>query len=95
MYDHKDEDELPRQGKKKNTKKWCRGKVGAFHEFQIVKSRHMDYECQWKSLLWKENHVRYRCYHEKSCIKCGKVVEWFLNDPKECPDYKECSCGMQ
>jgi hypothetical protein len=96
MYDIDDENDMPRRAKKKNTAKWCRGKVGVWHEIEIVKSKYFPNNgCGWRTVLWKSNEMRYSCFHQKSCKNCGKVVDYFLDDKKECPDYKECSCGMQ
>lgn len=97
MYLPTDEDStLPHHKKKKNTKKWCRGKVGREHVLHITKSNYgiKDKCCNYAP--WSVRHKngettplkKYLCWHQRSCQNCGKVLEWFLSE-KECPDYKE------
>jgi hypothetical protein len=97
MYLPTDEDNtLPHHKKKKNTKKWCKGKVGREHVPHIIKSNYgvTDKCCNYAP--WSVRHKngettplkKYLCWHQRSCQNCGKVLEWFLSE-EECPDYKE------
>ena len=89
-----EEDETSHYKKKKNTKKWCKGKVGREHVLEITRSNYAFHlQCNYpKWGVIKDGIVvplgRYVCWHQRSCQKCGKVIEWTI--PKEeCPDYKE------
>jgi hypothetical protein len=96
MYLPADEENVgPHHKKKKDTKKWCRGKVGREHVPHITKGNYGG-TSNCKDAPWfiknKSGELkpfdRYICWHQRSCQNCGKVLEWYL--PKEqCPDYKE------
>lgn len=55
--------ERPRKAKK-NTKKWCKGKVGVEH----VPS-------EWR-LMKRFGGLCGTTFREKVCMKCGKTLEW-------------------
>jgi hypothetical protein len=89
--DSREQREYPtRFNKRKNTKRWCKGKVGREHQPVIVYDE--------RYLRWhKECHVApswaYRsmkgwyCIHLEVCTNCGKHLRWRV--PKEeCPDYR-------
>lgn len=70
---------------KKDTKRWCRGKVGVEHE-PIVRKRAgywHDKPCRGSvvSLDWLA------CNHEEACVNCGKILKWALG--KDCPERKD------
>ena len=96
MYLPTDEDStLPHHKKKKNSKKWCRGKVGREHVPNITRSNYGSLsKCQpapWRVVgRYGETMPtkRYLCWHQRSCQVCGKVLEYWL-PAEECPDYKE------
>lgn len=60
------EEEREKRGPgKKDTKKWCRGKVGAEHELQCV-------------LIVKRFNTFKVEHYEYVCVKCGKVQDtWY------------------
>lgn len=96
MYLPTDEDStLPHHKKKKNTKKWCKGKVGREHVLHITRSNYGSLTvCGYVG--WGIRHKngettplkKYICWHQRSCQNCGKVIESFLSE-EECPEYKE------
>lgn len=54
--------EIPRhKGKKKNTKKWCKGKIGVRHKFSREQK-----SFKFASISWS--------WIEKTCTVCGKVT---------------------
>lgn len=72
---------------KKDTRRWCKGKVGREHQTELRMQR-------WATALRREVHCGYapdffsdsdgwHCYHEKYCTVCGKVF-WY--DSVECPE---------
>lgn len=73
-----------RQPAKKDTKRWCKGKVGREHQIETAldpASAAWQRECQWNR-GWAEFLA---CRHVKRCIVCSKIVQRWL--PKEeCPD---------
>ena len=93
MYLPTDEEStLPHHKKKKNTKKWCKGKVGREHVLHITKGNYGSFsECKdprWRIYGSEDFLERYLCWHQRSCKVCGKVLEWSL-DKSECPDYPD------
>lgn len=70
---------------KKNTKEWCRGKVGRYHEVEVgwrkdVKS---DAICHWFPFGNPDRGI-WICYHQIICVNCGKILSHALGD--DCPD---------
>lgn len=67
--------------KKKNTKKWCKGKVGVEHEPVIeLNTKHMygsNYGKKCRPDVW------WGCYHHEVCKNCGKELKLFFSS---CPD---------
>lgn len=61
------DDEIPKHRSKKNTKKWCKGKVGKLHQFM------------WKNDkdFYSIKLLQY------SCVNCGKVETTFYNFDKQ------------
>lgn len=80
------------QNKKKNTKQWCKGKVGVEHVTEVVINHNtIRWECKWYPLYWSfyrrsegPKDYRYSCMHSRRCTACGKYVEYFLK-PEDCP----------
>lgn len=95
MYESSDED-LSKTKSKKNTRKWCKGKVGKEHvPIVSIDTKMLTYvrECHWREYSWtvfkREPEKRWQCHHHTTCQNCGKVLEsWYLTKDK-CPDYKE------
>lgn len=68
----------------KNTKRWCRGRVGREHTPDIRFNPHLSENTTkcgvptWTNSFW--------CWHQRFCTTCGKVLVQHL--PKEeCPAY--------
>lgn len=62
--------EIPKQGKKKNTKLWCKGKEGRLHEYEKVKEL-------WLCLSFVKSphkNIYHWCLRCKTCNK--KVWKW-------------------
>jgi hypothetical protein len=73
--------------KKKNTRRWCKGKEGREHVTELRPSKWLQwhkiagYNCGWSR--WSKRR-RWSCTHTVVCINCEKILEWQL--PKEkCP----------
>lgn len=69
---------------KKDTRRWCRGKVGIEHE-PIVQKRPgywQDKPCKWSQVV-----PLLACNHEEVCKNCGKILKWTLGD--DCPERKD------
>jgi len=82
-YAPEPERETPHIGRRKNTKRWCRGKVGREHVSGIVKDPQLlfgqaDRPCALDR-RW------FPCIHMERCTVCGKVLRrWLPAD--ECPE---------
>ena len=81
------------QRSKKNTRKWCKGKVGREHTTELVYRSHYGYYLDKYGCGIKKKFVRWGgsdrvwedtwyCLHEVKCTKCGKVLE---HAPRVCP----------
>jgi len=76
------------QRARKNTRRWCKGKIGVDHVLEVRLSKHATspwrngtppcYRADWSRKNWWCNHERY-------CTRCGKIVVPSLNDA--CPDF--------
>lgn len=78
-----DQDPERRSKSKKNTKRWCKGKVGREHVPEIRFNemwRSLDRKCGARVRFWGGG-----CYHEEACSGCGKILRWAL-PWGECPD---------
>lgn len=83
---------------KKNTKRWCKGKVGREHVIDIRKIRwvqsRITVSCGWRarwdyrSRGWDYDNPRWACHHEEYCTVCGKITKHHPT-PTECPDFYE------
>lgn len=85
---------------KKNTKTWCKGKVGREHKLVIAvpDNAYHHRPCGWynQRFLLGEDETRYNCNHVELCEVCGKVMRryyyWYKPapgsmTPQECPHY--------
>ena len=80
--------EVPRHRSRKNTRRWCRGKIGVDHVLDVRLDRYGEmlwrrdkapcYRPSWRPASWWCNHERY-------CTRCGKILDASLND--ECSNY--------
>lgn len=71
---------------KKNTREWCKGKVGRHHEVEMRRAPHVsdDTGChRWP--YGDEDSKIWLCYHQIYCVNCGKVLTHALGD--DCPDW--------
>lgn len=93
-----DDDRFRPTPSKKNTKRWCKGKVGREHKLALRTSQWLSraYSCGWVMDPWRvalRSHKGtpfWDCHHEEFCSVCGKVMRhpWQLDD-SECPDFTE------
>lgn len=73
--------------KKKDTRRWCRGKVGVEHTPEIVMGQSWGKACSRgghydrQTQTWNADVV-WVCYHVQSCTGCGKHLETVV----ECPE---------
>lgn len=93
--------DVPKHGKKKKTRRWCKGKVGVEHRPEIVidertKQWRSDFgsrpACYRPDWLVKGGRAGRRpmtwswlCSHVERCTVCGKILEHSLGT--RCPDY--------
>jgi hypothetical protein len=81
-----DQEILPHKSRK-NTRRWCKGKVGREHSPVV---QHQKERNGWRKAWtcgprkWGISAGRWGCWHEEVCTTCGKVLRWTLGD--ECPD---------
>lgn len=77
------------KGTKKDKKRWCKGKVGREHDYEIGLPTWAKSEpySEWKCTPWDTVvGLRWYCRHDLVCSKCGRHE--FL--PSEmCPDRPE------
>lgn len=76
--------------KPKNTRRWCRGKVGAEHTPAIVMGQSWGRECMLTGSFDTRTRIytpnsRWLCFHVQACTTCGK----HLKDVVLCPDAPE------
>ena len=92
---HKDPDHHGHRGHrpkaKKDTRHWCKGKVGVPHQPEVNRQSYAgSWPCREPSAWFKVQYHRrsYRpwwCYHQIACRVCGKILAHQL-DWRECPD---------
>jgi hypothetical protein len=99
-YDEPHRDELratssdePRPHRaRKNTRRWCRGKVGVEHVLEIRLGKHAEYRCTItpdSTVCYRTDITpkRWRCSHERYCVNCGKILNYSIG--VDCPDFTE------
>jgi hypothetical protein len=87
-------DEWRKPGTKKNTKRWCRGKVGIYHVPVLIEEDwylSMGYRCEERVLAfpWMQipnTKLRWFCIHQERCVACNKIIRHNLRI-EECPSY--------
>lgn len=86
-------DQLRPTPSKKNTRRWCKGKVGREHTLATViqphpwdrsKTCHKVPAGSWLS-FYRDGWV---CYHIIRCTTCGKIMKHFV-PREECPTWIE------
>jgi hypothetical protein len=93
MMKHNEEPLLDAPSKKspgkKDTKRWCKGKVGVEHVVELKTSGWRNPQtdefvtCRW--VPWGRR-PHYSCYCRKVCKTCGRVMDnGYLRDKTECP----------
>lgn len=78
----------PQRGRK-DTRRWCRGKVGVEHVVETRVNKHATYRVErgvgtpscYRAEWWPS---RWWCNHEVACVNCGKILVVSLED--DCPD---------
>lgn len=78
-------DTMPRGRGRKDTKRWCRGKVGTEHEPRVEYRSQYGHACGW--MWWYRGGVKdsgyWSCHHSEVCQRCGKVLRHLKAE--ECP----------
>jgi hypothetical protein len=82
---------------RKDTRRWCKGKVGVEHTLAIVPdSRYswMKDGCRWVPYtVWggpktgRVKNWRWSCQHHEVCSVCGKHFRSGWDFTEECPDF--------
>jgi hypothetical protein len=80
-----DQDPERKPKSKKNTKRWCKGKVGREHVGEIVLNPIWGKSDCGEVRWWPG---RWSCYHMLACKNCGKRIQWGLR-VAECPVWLE------
>lgn len=96
-------EEIPRSHAHKDTKRWCKGKVGRGHTPEILIPANLSNwwkePCGWYQLAANQRRMVYTCHHVEQCSECGKVLRrnysWLPQArllpnemaATECPDY--------
>lgn len=78
------------QRARKNTRRWCRGKVGVDHVLATRLNKNVTYRNErgldapacYRAEWWKDH---WWCNHEEYCVNCGKILVVSLN--QACPDF--------
>lgn len=89
-YESFEETERSRSSRKrKNTRRWCRGKVGVEHVpgepfiypgLSSLPKAH----CGWRANTLNPEGRVWSCIHVTACINCGKHLHFF--EAEHCPD---------
>lgn len=69
---------IPKHQAKKNTKRWCRGKVGVEHRFEWIHDTRYDYQLKSDPRTW---------WWTEKCIACGKHDRYCM------AMFSVCICG--
>lgn len=75
---------------RKDTKRWCHGKIGVEHK-PVIGLKHgweASLGCkptnEWQRKLWPKR--LWACVHDERCEHCGKILRRQI-EAAECPDY--------
>ena len=82
--------EEPRpQRARKDTKHWCKGKVGREHKPElIVHHAYSSIMMRCHELKWMTWSGQWSCRHAFKCTACGKYTKTWLTR-EECPTWQE------
>lgn len=69
------------RSRRKDTRRWCRGKEGVEHRVEVRLFR--DVSCR----AWDTPSAGWVCFHERVCVECGRRLG--LLRPEECPTRPE------
>jgi hypothetical protein len=73
----------PQRGRK-NTRRWCRGKVGVEHNPAVVIPPNVyRQECRSYPHWRTGDPERWWCGHKLVCLVCGKVLKWAVLCPEK------------
>ncbi len=89
-----DPEPVKRPPGRKDTREWCRGKVGVPHQPAIVKGNGK-LPCRWAGrydykLIRRQDawSVGWSCWHHEECSACGKILRATRHlNASECPAY--------
>lgn len=83
----------------KNTKRWCKGKYGREHEWEILLEayrfgvRPLRRPCAWRITFVRNDmttpYVSWSCRHVRKCVNCGKTQQLVSG----CPDLHDRPSG--
>ena len=76
---------------RKDTRRWCQGKVGVEHTPEVALKGGLRRTCGWRP-RWRLDARRFRadweCWHEERCANCGKVSRYLGSlGAADCPDF--------
>lgn len=80
---------------RKDTRTWCKGKVGREHQLVIEPDKRQGWGppgCFWSSSWFLESGTRshrwsWHCRHIERCTVCGKILRHWLKQD-ECPEIR-------
>ena len=83
----------------KDTRRWCRGKIGREHTLAILKDEkmaYMDKGCRWVPyyVIFRKGGEKvqkwhFSCTHHELCTTCGRRFRYGWDLLTDCPDYVE------
>lgn len=85
-----DPDPARRAPAPKDTRFWCRGKIGRLHVSEIIARPYFHTDaCKWSGCdLRHPGQVWWQCIHEDRCRECGKILrQRGTLKAAECPEY--------
>lgn len=88
MY-YPDDEDSGKWHSSKNTKRWCKGKVGREHVPVITRNKFsLNTECRMiVTKYWNGNERNWwHCHHEITCENCGKMLHFSAEKMGGCPD---------
>lgn len=87
--------EYHRKANRRDTSKFCRGKPGVEHDYQVVLHHAFIGACRWYPMgkwyfvsgirKWMVKDYRYSCIHFYRCTQCGKYGNPIPQE--DCPEY--------
>lgn len=83
------------RGRKKSTKRWCKGKVGREHVPEVVEYHGYTFlthlhphhgKCHEREPMFSRLNDGWFCRHAQQCKNCGKITKQPLSR-EECPEH--------